>query len=89
MLTKWLNHYREELSARIPGSDHSIEDVGPLVFGPRLASAKIPEAYDTLIYGKGAWVMHMLHEMLRDPASKDPDARYREFLRGGAERVPL
>jgi aminopeptidase N len=26
-------------------------------------------------------VMHMLHEMLRDPASKDPDAHYREFLR--------
>ena len=52
------------------------------MLGPRLASAKIPEAYDTLIYGKGAWVMHMLHEMLRDPASKDPDARYRGFLRG-------
>ncbi|MGC2282746.1 MAG: M1 family aminopeptidase [Candidatus Acidiferrales bacterium] len=81
ILTKWLNHYRDDLVARIPGSDHSIEDVGPLVLGPRLASAKIPEAYDTLIYGKGAWVMHMLHEMLRDPESKDPDARYREFLR--------
>lgn len=80
-LNKWLNHYRDELAAKIPGSDHSIEDVGPLVLGPRLASAKIPEAYDTLIYGKGAWVMHMLHEMLRDPASKDPDARFREFLR--------
>lgn len=81
LLTKWLNHYRDELSAKIPGSDHSIEDVGPLVLGPRLTSAKVPDAYDTLIYGKGAWVMHMLHEMLRDPASKDPDARYREFLR--------
>ena len=81
LLTKWLNHYRDELSAKIPGSDHSIEDVGPLVLGPRLTSAKVPDAYDTLIYGKGAWVMHMLHEMLRDPASKDPDAHYREFLR--------
>ncbi len=80
LLSKWLNHYREELSARIPGSDREIEDVGPLVLGPRLTSAKIPDAYDTLIYGKGAWVMHMLHEMLRDPASKDPDARFREFL---------
>jgi hypothetical protein len=80
-LTKWLDHYRVNLTAKIPGSDHAIEDVGPLVLGPRLASSKIPEAYDTLIYGKGAWVMHMLHEMLRDPASKDPDARFREFLR--------
>ncbi len=81
ILNKWLNHYRDDLVTRIPGSDHSIEDVGPLVLGPRLTAAKIPEAYDTLIYGKGAWVMHMLHEMLRDPESKDPDARYREFLR--------
>jgi hypothetical protein len=80
-LTKWLDHYRVDLTAKIPGSDHAIEDVGPLVLGPRLGSSKIPEAYDTLIYGKGAWVMHMLHEMLRDPGSKDPDARFREFLR--------
>jgi hypothetical protein len=80
-LPKWLDHYRLDLTAKIPGSDHAIEDVGPLVLGPRLGSSKIPEAYDTLIYGKGAWVMHMLHEMLRDPASKDPDARFREFLR--------
>jgi hypothetical protein len=80
-LTKWLDHYRVDLSAKISGSDHAIEDVGPLVLGPRLGSSKIPDAYDTLIYGKGAWVMHMLHEMLRDPASKDPDARFREFLR--------
>ncbi|MGA7027888.1 MAG: M1 family aminopeptidase [Candidatus Acidiferrales bacterium] len=79
-MTKWLERYRTELSAKVPGSEHTIEDVGPLVLGPRLGSSKIPEAYDTLIYGKGAWVMHMLHEMLRDPASKDPDARFREFL---------
>jgi hypothetical protein len=79
--TKWLEHYREDLSAKIPGSDRSIEDVGPLVLGFRLSSAKIPTAYETLIYGKGTWVMHMLHEMLRDSASKDPDARFREFLR--------
>jgi Peptidase family M1 domain len=80
-LTKWLEHYRDELAAKAPGADHSIEDAGPLVLGPRLDSSKIPGTYETLIYGKGAWVMHMLHEMLRDPASKDPDARFREFLR--------
>jgi hypothetical protein len=80
-LTKWLDHYRVELTAKTPGSDHAIEDVGPPVLGPRLNSSKIPEAYEMVIYGKGAWVMHMLHEMLRDPASKDPDAKFREFLR--------
>jgi len=80
-MTNWLEHYRDELTAKVPGTEHSIEAVGPLVLGPRLSSLKVPDAYDTLIYGKGTWVMHMLREMLRDPNSKDPDARFRELLR--------
>jgi len=80
-LTNWLERYRADLSAKIPGSEHSVEEVGPLVLGPRLGSLKVPGAYNTLIYGKGTWVMHMLREMLRDPNSKDPDARFRELLR--------
>jgi len=83
-LANWLERYRDELTAKVPGTEHSIEDVGPLVLGPRLGSLKVPDAYNTLIYGKGTWVMHMLREMLRDanaPNSKDPDARFRELLR--------
>jgi len=83
-LANWLEHYRAELTDKIPGTDHSIEDVGPLVLGPRLSSLKVPDAYGLLIYGKGTWVMHMLREMLRDPGAsngKDPDARFRELLR--------
>jgi hypothetical protein len=80
-LTNWLERYRAELTEKIPGSEHSVEDVGPLVLGPRLGSLKVPDAYNTLIYGKGTWVMHMLREMLRDSSSKDPDARFRELLR--------
>jgi len=79
-LTNWLEHYRAELTAKVPGMEHSIEEVGPLVLGPRLGSLKVPDAYNTLIYGKGTWVIHMLREMLRDPNSKDPDARFRELL---------
>jgi len=83
-LSTWLEHYRAQLTAKIPGADHSIEDVGPLVLGTRLSSLKVPDAYSLLIYGKGTWVMHMLREMLRDPSAssgKDPDARFRELLR--------
>jgi hypothetical protein len=79
-LTNWLEHYRAELTAKVPGTEHSIEAVGPLVLGPRLGSLKVPDAYNTLIYGKGTWVIHMLREMLRDPNAKDPDARFRELL---------
>jgi hypothetical protein len=83
-LANWLEHYRAELTNKIPGTDRSIETAGPLVLGPRLGSLKVADAYTTLIYGKGTWVMHMLREMLRDPSAaggKDPDARFRELLR--------
>jgi len=83
-LANWLEHYRAQLTAKIPGADHSIEDVGPLVLGTRLSSLKVPDAYGLLIYGKGTWVVHMLREMMRDPraaSGSDPDARFRELLR--------
>jgi hypothetical protein len=80
-LTNWLERYRDELTAKVPGTEHSIEDAGPLVLGARLGSLKVPDAYNTLIYGKGTWVMHMLREMLREANSKDPDARFRALLR--------
>ena len=33
-----------------------------------------------MIYGKGAWVIHMLREMLRQPGAKNPDARFTALL---------
>jgi Peptidase family M1 domain len=79
-LTEWLEHYRAILFAKAPGSNETVNDAGPLSLGPRLRSSKIPDAYRTIIYGKGTWVIHMLHEMLRDPSAKDPDARFRAVL---------
>jgi hypothetical protein len=79
-LTEWLEHYRMILLTKVPGSTETINDTGALSLGLRLRSSKTPEAYRAIIYGKGTWVMHMLHEMLRDPAAKDSDARFRELL---------
>ncbi len=76
----WLEHYRANLIAKAPGLNESVDDAGPLSLGVRLRSSKTPDAYRTIIYGKGTWVIHMLHEMLRDPAAKDGDARFRELL---------
>jgi len=78
----WLERYRHALTTPVAGSADMPDDAGPLTLGPRLRSSKIPDAYDTVIYGKGTWVIHMIHEMLRDPAAKDPDARFRSLLRG-------
>ena len=79
-LAEWLQHYRSILLAKIPGSNETTNDAGALSLGLRLRSSKTPEAYRAIIYGKGTWVIHMLHEMLRDPVAKDGDARFRKLL---------
>ena len=79
-LDAWLEHYRSDLLARAPGTGQDVEHAGPLTLGYRLASSEDPGAYNTIIYGKGMWVMHMIREMLRDPSSRDPDHLFRQFL---------
>ncbi|MGH9744475.1 MAG: M1 family aminopeptidase [Candidatus Acidiferrales bacterium] len=80
-LKSWLEHYREVLTANIPGKTRTVESAGPLSFGWRLLSAKAPNAYEAITYGKGTWVIHMLREMMQDPGARDPDARFRELLK--------
>ena len=79
-LTTWLERYRTALLRKEPGAQEVVDDAGPLDLGIRLSSSRAPDAYVTVMYGKGTWVMHMLREMLRDPDAKDPDARFRQFL---------
>lgn len=80
-LTTWLARYRKRLTTKIPDSDVVPAEQGPVVMGMRLVASKSPEAYDVVAYSKGAWIFHMLHEMLREPNSKDPDARFVKLLR--------
>ncbi len=81
-LMAWLERYRRELTTKAPGQAEPADDAGPLVLGYRLRSSKSPEGFDRVVYGKGAWVFHMLRVMLRDPAAKNADARFAELLRG-------
>jgi hypothetical protein len=81
VLATWLAHYRAQLLEPVPNIDEIADDAGPLTLGYRLRSAKAPEAYERIIYGKGTWVIHMLRQMLRDPAAKSPDARFEAMLR--------
>ena len=80
-LIGWLEHYRGDLLVKPTGSNETIEQIGPLTLGPRLATPKVPDAYATIMYGKGTWVFHMLHELMHEPGSNDPDAKFRELLR--------
>ena len=39
---------------------------GPISLGPRLVTTESSEDYQIIIYEKGAWVMHMLRNLMRD-----------------------
>jgi hypothetical protein len=77
----WLNRYRQHLVEKLPGADQPNSEIGALDLGNRLTSSKSPNGFEDVIYGKGSWVIHMLHEMLRQPGAKDPDARFIALLR--------
>jgi len=79
-LRSWLERYREQLLERPLGAAEVPGQAGPLVLGNRLTSSKSPDGFESVIYAKGSWVMHMLRMMLRRPGSPDPDARFRALL---------
>ncbi|HEY2545037.1 MAG TPA: M1 family aminopeptidase [Candidatus Acidoferrum sp.] len=80
-LRLWLERYRKQLQEKTPGSDTPAGEIGALSLGNRLNSSKSPFGFEDVIYSKGSWVIHMIREMLRQPGSKDPDARFVALLR--------
>jgi hypothetical protein len=85
-LRVWLERYRQQLAEKLPGAEQPISEIGALDLGARLTSSQAPNGFEEIIYGKGAWVIHMLREMLREPGSKNPDARFTELLRSLQEK---
>jgi hypothetical protein len=79
-LNDWLTRYRKQLTTKLPGEETAPADIGPLVLGNRLNNSKSPDGYEPVIYGKGAWVIHMLRMLLRQPGARDPDARFIALL---------
>ncbi len=79
-LHAWLERYRKRLTTKVPNEEIVPADIGPLIMGSRLSSSKSPNGYDIIVYSKGAWVLHMIREMLRQPTAKDPDARFVALL---------
>jgi Peptidase family M1 domain len=80
-LTNWMERYRTALLVRVEGKDTRIDETGSLSLGFRLRSSINPNGYEELIYPKSTWVFHMLREMLRDPHSPEPDAKFAGLLR--------
>lgn len=70
---------REKLLAESPDGSR-LDSVGPVWLGPRLSSSKSAGAYSTLVYEKGAWIMHMLRYLYSDPDTGS-DERFRAFMK--------
>lgn len=76
----WLERYRAKLETKLPDAQLITADIGAIGLGNRLTSSKAPNGFEEVIYPKGAWIIHMIREMLRQPGSKNPDARFQAFL---------
>ena len=77
-LSAWLSRYRTDLLAKVDG-DQPAEAAGPLSLGHRLASSRSPQSYSVVVYEKGAWIFHMLREMMRD--TEGSDRRFVQMIR--------
>ena len=60
-----LEDYRNHLLSKSP-SGRSLESAGPIVWGYRLESSLAPDAWRTVTYEKGTWIIHMLRRRLGD-----------------------
>ena len=56
------------------------EASGPIWLGQRLSNSLTPGGYDTIVYKKACWVLHMLRGLMRDP-STGSDEKFFHLLR--------
>jgi hypothetical protein len=56
------------------------QEAGPIWLGYRTQSATTPGDYDLIVYKKGAWVLHMLRNMMIDLQTMNED-RFKKMMR--------
>jgi len=59
------------------------EASGPIWLGQRLSNSLTPGGYDTIVYKKACWVLHMLRGLLRNPSTGTDEAFFnllRDFV---------
>lgn len=81
-----LDHYRTELLK--PVEDGIVDDAGPVTLGARLNSSKFPDAYETIVYGRGTWLLHMVRTMLRQASGGENDALFFTALKNLLSKSP-
>ncbi len=69
---KFWDRLRDEIVQKNPFGI-APNDAGPVWLGQRLDTAKTPDAYDHLVYPKGAYFLQMLRMLMRDEKTGDQD----------------
>lgn len=75
-----LKEYRKEIFNNRKYLFGSGQEAGPIWLGYRTSSSKTRGDYNLIIYKKGAWVLHMLRNMMLDLKTMNED-RYKNMLR--------
>lgn len=60
-----LEEYKKKLLAKLP-SGQTMESTGPIKLGARLENSQAPDAWRSITYEKGSWILHMLRRRLGD-----------------------
>jgi hypothetical protein len=68
-----LQTYRDDLLAKNKDGN-TVESGGPIWLGERLTTSLNPTGYNSIVYDKACWVLHMLRTMMRD-SSPEGEAR--------------
>lgn len=58
-IERFLGYYLDDLRGE-NGDGDAVESAGPVVLGERLRSSRFPTAMAAIVYGKGAWILHMM-----------------------------
>ena len=69
VLDRVLETYKGRL-LRTGEDGQTVESAGPIVWGTRLSSSQLPQAWQAITYEKGSWIFHMLRRRLGDAAFK-------------------
>lgn len=77
-MEKVLEEFRQRLLTK-DSDGRTVESAGPVTFGLRLENSRSFAAWRTVVYDKGAWIIHMLRRRLGD-------ALFREMLAEVARR---
>jgi hypothetical protein len=60
-------------------------EAGPISLGTRLVTGETPQAYNAIVYRKGAFVIHMLRSLFWDPKNADHDRRFIAMMKDYVE----